>query len=86
MKKNELTFGEAWEYIVFLIELGFAKQKVANYIQCDRKFVSGTINRNIDVTSGKPVKIPERCHAKVIELAQVIQLEAWRKKNKDEQT
>lgn len=83
MSKPELTFEQAWEYLRFLVELGFNKVQIAEYIGCDRVTVSNVMNGVIERKTGNPKKLPKKFHDKVIELVNYLQLEAWRKRKKE---
>jgi len=82
MKNKELTFAEAWEYILYLIDKGFSIKGVADSIGASRNVVSAAINGQIEPSTGKPRKLPESYHSEIINLAELLQLESWRKEIK----
>ncbi|NDV68638.1 hypothetical protein [Dysgonomonas sp. 25] len=82
MRKIELNFDEAWQYLKFLCDMGLQKSQIAEFVGCSRRDISAAMNGIIEAKTNKPIKLPEKYHPKIIELVQVLQLETWRKQMK----
>ncbi len=83
MKKIEITFDEAWEYLKDLCEVGFSKAGIAEYLGLTRGDITAFMNQNIEKRSGNVRKLPEKYHAQVIELVELLSFNKWKELEKD---
>ena len=74
MKKEELTFEQAWNYLKIRWELRlFNISKVAEQIGIDRSTLCSALHGSIDKTTGKPVVIAEKHYGQFIEFMKFMQ-------------
>jgi len=78
MKKKELTFELAWEYLNFLSDKhGLPKKNIADGIGMNRVEFSKVYNKNINPDTEEPYKLPAKYIEKVIQFVKQIQFDFW---------